>query len=359
MSMLARGLPRDRFEVEVAALTRLGPLEGELVDAGIHIHSIRKRLKFDPFAVARLARLMRTRRFDAVLTWIFAANVHGRLAARRARVPIVLTSEMAVDLWKGRAQLEIDRRLAGWTDRVIGNSRAVVDFYRKHGIPDDRLACILSGIGDEEPPDVDRAAVRAACGTPPDATVAIFIGRLAPQKAVEELLAAIDVLQHIRPNLHTWIVGDGPERERLEGIAHAFHLGAHVRFCGHRDDVPRLLAAADLLVLPSLYEGLPNVVLEAMRFRKPVVATAAPGTTEVVADHRTGLLVPPGNKTELARAILRIVDDPTLAHRLGAAGRDLAESAFHATVMIERFARLIEDLARSKGITLDVSVRDN
>ena len=96
----------------------------------------------------------------------------------------------------------------------------------------------------------------------------------------------------------------------LEETAHAFRLDDMVRFLGHRDDVPRLLAAADLLVLPSLYEGLPNVVLEAMRFRKPVVATAAPGTTEVVVDGETGLLVPLRNPPALAQAIRTLVDDP-------------------------------------------------
>ena len=87
-----------------------------------------------------------------VQTWIFAANTYGRVAARLARVPVVVTAEMAVDLWKGPGELAIDRRLARWTDRVVGNSHAVVDFYRQAGVPDDRLAMIYSGIDDEEPP---------------------------------------------------------------------------------------------------------------------------------------------------------------------------------------------------------------
>src|SRR4029077_1011946 len=108
--------------------------------------------------------------------------------------------------------------------------------------------------------------------------------------------------------------------------APAFGLDDKVRFLGHRDDVPRLLAASDLLVLPSLYEGLPNVVLEAMRFRKPVVATAAPGTTEVVVDGETGLLVPVKTPTALAKAIRAVLRDPSLARRLGEAGRTRVEA---------------------------------
>lgn len=349
MVLLATGLPRDRFRVEVAALTRLGPLEAELKDAGIPVTPIGKRLKVDPFALGRLVRLMKSKKFDVVQTWIFAANVYGRVAARRAGVPVVVTAEMAVDLWKGKAQLAIDRTLANWTDKVVGNSNAVVDFYRKAGVPDDRLAMIPSGIADDEPPEVDPAAVRAEFGFPAEARVLIFIGRLAPQKAVDDLLSALDLLQHTEPNLRTLIVGDGPLRDQLRAKAHAFTLDESARFLGHREDVPRLLAASDVLVLPSLYEGLPNVVLEAMRSRKPVVATAAPGTTEVVIDGETGRLVPMRDSVALARAIRELIRDPETARRMGEAGRARVEAEFRAATMVERFARLYEELARQKG----------
>ncbi len=353
MVLLAKGLPRDRFRVEVAALTRLGPLGKELEDAGIPVTLIGKRLKVDPFALGRLVRLMKSRKFDVVQTWIFAANVYGRVAAHRAGVPVVVTAEMAVDLWKGKAQLAVDRRLAAWTDRVVGNSKAVVDFYRKAGVPDDRLAMIHSGIADDEPPVVDPSAVRAEFGFPAGSSLAIFIGRLAPQKGVDDLLSALDLLQHTEPDLRTLIVGDGPLSEQLRTKAHAFMLDDTVKFLGHRDDVPRLLAASDLLVLPSLYEGLPNVVLEAMRFRKPVVATSAPGTTEVVDDGATGRLVPMRDFVALARGIRELIRDPEKARRMGEAGRARVEAEFRATTMVERFAKLYEEIARAKGLKVE------
>ncbi len=123
-----------------------------------------------------------------------------------------------------------------------------------------------------------------------------------------------------------------------------------MRFLGHRDDVPRLLAASDVLVLPSLYEGLPNVVLEAMRSRKPVVATAAPGTTEVVVPGETGWLVPLRKPTALAQAIREAIEDPERARRMGDAGRSRVEAEFRASTMVERFASLYETLARAKGL---------
>ncbi len=152
MVMLAKGLPRDRFRVEVAALTRSGPLEAELSAAGIPVTVIGKPLKLDPIALIRLARFLKAGAFDVVQSWIFAANTYGRVASRLAGVPVVVVAEMAVDLWKGRLERSVDRRLATWCDRLVGNSQAVVEFYRGLGVPDDRLAMIYSGIGDEEPP---------------------------------------------------------------------------------------------------------------------------------------------------------------------------------------------------------------
>jgi glycosyltransferase involved in cell wall biosynthesis len=353
MVLLANGLPRDRFAVEVAALTRLGPLEAELHANNISVTLIGKKLKADPFALTHLIKFMKAHKFDVVQTWIFAANTYGRIAARQAHVPAVIVSEMAVDLWKGRAQLSVDRFLARWTDCLVGNSNAVVDYYReKAGLTNEKLAMIPSGIGDDEPPQIDRNQVRHSLGIADDAPVVLFVGRLAPQKAVHDLISAVDILQHGRPDLRTLIVGDGPLRERLEEQAESFGLLGKVQFLGHRADVPTLLAASDLLVLPSLYEGLPNVVLEAMRFRKPVVATAAPGTTEVVKNGETGLLVPMKSPTELARAIRQVIDDPDLASRLGTAGRRRVETEFRASLMVERFADLYEKLATAKGVAI-------
>lgn len=347
--LLAKGLPRDRFRVEVAALTRLGPLAQELERAGIPVTLLGKRHKLDPLALNRLIRHIREGNFDVVHTWIYAADTYGRVAARAARVPVVVTSEMAVDLWKSKAELKVDRFLARWTDRVVGNSDAVVEFYRKAGIPTSKLAMIYSGIEPAVPPAVDGAEVRRSLGLEPDAPLVLFAGRLAAQKGVDDLLNAADLLHHIRPGVRYLIVGDGPLRGRLEEMARGLHLGGVVQFLGHRDDVPSLMSACDAVVLPSHYEGLPNVVLEAMLAGKPVVATDAPGTTEVVVDGETGILVPRCRPPRLAQALRTVLDDRTLALRLGETGRQRALSSFGVDAMVGRFAQLYEDIATAKG----------
>jgi glycosyltransferase involved in cell wall biosynthesis len=355
MVLLATGLPRDRFNVEVAALTRLGPLKADLDAAGIPVTLFGKRLKLDAVTLTRLGRFMQKGRFDVVNTWIFAANTYGRIAARMAKVPVVIASEMAVDLWKGRSQLRVDRWLANWTDRIVGNSRAVVDFYHTVAkIPPERLSHIYSGIADDEPPPIDPADTRRDLNIEPDAPLILYAGRLALQKNVADLIDALDLLQHVEPLAVTLIAGDGPLRDQLIDRARSFTLidSGRLRFLGHRDDVPRLLAAADILVLPSSYEGLPNIVLEAMRFRKPVVAATAPGTTELVVDKETGLLVPIGNPTELTRALRTLIRDPAPRIHLGAAGRQRVEEHFTARAMIDHYADLYEQLVHAKKSAL-------
>ena len=242
MVLLAKGLPRDRFHVEVAALSRLGPLEAELRDAGVPVTAIGKRFKVDPIALIGLERFLKASAFDVVQTWIFAANTYGRVASRMAGVPVVVVSEMAVDLWKGRADRCVDRWLSTWCDRLVGNSHAVVDFYEKLGVPKDRLAMIYSGAAAVEHAGVD-PAVRAELGFEAGTPLILFAGRLAEQKRVDDLLKALDLLQTVQPDARTVIAGDGPLRERLEQTSHAYDLDQRVKFLGHREDVPRLMAA--------------------------------------------------------------------------------------------------------------------
>ena len=159
MVMLARGLPRDRFQVEVATLTRLGPFETELTTRGIPVTTIGKRLRFDPLALVRLTQYLKARKFDIVQTWIYAANSYGRVAARLASVPVLVVAEMAVDLWKGKSERFVDRHLATWCDCLVGNSQAVVDYYRELGVPDDKMAMIYSGSDETEPPVVNPRSI--------------------------------------------------------------------------------------------------------------------------------------------------------------------------------------------------------
>ena len=141
--------------------------------------------------------------------------------------------------------------------------------------------------------------------------------------------------------------GDGEERSRLEDRARQLHIADRVRFLGSRQDVPALLACCDVFVLPSLYEGLPLSVLEAMAAGRPVVATSISGTDEAVVDGVTGLLVPPSDAGALAAALNRVLSDRDLAARLANAGRTAVNEKFSSEIMVRNTAQLYEELLQS------------
>jgi len=349
--LLCREQAKRGHEVEVGVLTRLGPLEQEFRDSGIPVTVIGKPLKVDPFALRRLGRWMREKRFEVVQSWLFAANSYSRAAARLAYAandpgrPVVIATEMAVDLWKSQWHFRIDRMLQTWCDTVTGNSQAVVDFYRdKAGIEASRLSMIHSGIDPDEGNAIDESARHAAfetLGLPEDAgPILMFAGRLAEQKRVADLLKAADILQHIYPKIRILIAGEGPLRKSLGEFAAGLDLAEKAMFMGLRADMGTLYAAADIVVLPSSYEGLPNVVMEALLRAIPVVASAAPGTIELIENETTGLLYPVGDSTELARSLQRLLRDPDMASRLGMAGRSMILDRFTVSHMADRFEAL-------------------
>ncbi len=168
--------------------------------------------------------------------------------------------------------------------------------------------------------------------------------RLWPQKRVKDLIWATDLLRVIRDDVHLLLIGDGPQRAALERYARLCRVQHCVHFLGLRHDVPRLLPHCDLLWLASGYEGLPNVVMEAMAAGLPVVATDIPGTRDLVIPGETGYLVAVGDRAELARYASKLLDDPQLGRRLGAAGRERIARDFSVDTMVARYAELYRSL---------------
>ena len=344
LALLAAGLPRNEFDVHVCVLTRSGPLAADLEASGVPLTLIGKRAKIDPAGFLRLKRHIAALRPDVVHTWLFAANSYGRVAALAAGVPRIVAGERSVDPWKNWHELAIDRWLARRTDRIVVNSSGVRDFYVHHGLPSEKFAIIPNGIGPFAPSDLTRAALLAELQLPEGARLVGAVGRLWPQKRIKDLIWAADLLKVIRDDVHLLIIGDGPLRERLEKFRHQVRIEDKVHFLGHRDDVPRLLPHFDALWLASEYEGMPNVVMEAMAAGVPVVATDISGNRDLVMPGETGYLVPIGDRAAFARETRRLLDDAELARRLGEAGRQRMLAEFTIEQMVERHAALYREL---------------
>lgn len=345
LTLLAIGLPRERFDVHVCALTRGGPLEQPLGEAGIPVTVIGKSWKFDPLAYRRLRRLIVELQPDIVHTWIFAANAYGRWAARSAGVKHLVAGERCVDPWKRWHELALDRYLARHTRRIVTNSSGVRDFYAGHGVPADKFAIIPNGVGPSAPPvPKPRDELLAELGLPAAARLIAAVNRLWPQKRVKDLIWAADLLKIVNPNAHLLVVGDGPQRWRLERYRDQCEIRDCVHFLGQRDDVPSLLAQCDCLWLGSEYEGQSNAILEAMSAGLPVIATDIPGNCDLVVPDQTGYLVPVGDRAAFARRTNALLNDPELARRLGAAGRQRVQSEFSIEKMVARHAALYEEI---------------
>jgi glycosyltransferase involved in cell wall biosynthesis len=364
MVLLATGLARPEFDVHVCALTRLGPLAEPLREGGIAVESIEKRWKVDPAAYYRLRRLIQRLQPDLVHTWIFAANSYGRQAALGAGVKHVLAGERCVDRWKAWHELAIDRHLARKTDWIVTNSSGVRDFYVEHGLPREKFVIIPNGIRVADIPaamgqggatpgssrSAERQQLLEELRLPAHARLIGAVGRLWPQKRYKDLIWAADLLKVIRDDTYLLVVGEGPERERLERFREEVQIEDRVRLLGHRPDVPRILRQLDCFWLGSGYEGQSNSLMEAMATGIPVIATNIPGNQDLIEQGVSGFLVAVGDRAGFARWTNTLLDDQPLARKIAAAARDRMASQFSVERMVERYSDLYRQTLQAQRL---------
>ncbi len=346
--LLATGLPKSEFDLRVTCLTAGGPYEEQLANAGVPVSIIGKRFQFDPLALFRLRRQLRERAPHILHTWLFAANSYGRMAVSRRQSTRVIVSERCVDSWKGW-QLAVDRRLVSRTDVLVGNSQAVVDFYRPLGYPESRLRVIPNGVEIPSSPNHSRAEFLQTLGLPDNARLVFVVGRLAVQKRVADLVWSMQLLRQADDRAYLIIVGDGPLRSSLEQYAREVEVASHVRFLGHRPDAASLLHHADLVWQGSEFEGMSNSLMEAMACARPIVATAIPPNQELIQHGVEGFLVNVGDSAGFAQYSLKLINEPELADRLGNTAREHIRTALSVDQMVERYAALYREVLSPNG----------
>lgn len=338
---LVRAMPRERFDLRVAALSirRVDYVE-PLRRVGVEPVLISQTGKWSWSAFVRLWRLIRRSRPDVVQTCLFTADLYGRLAARFARVPVVVSSVRSIEPDKPRHYVWVDRWLRRWTDAFIVNAQAVGEtLSRREGVPPERIRTIYNGV------DVEmfvRLPVSPLARSSP--SLVGIVGRLAPVKDHETFIRAAAQVVGRRLQARFLIVGDGPRRDALKRLARAEGLDGELSFIGSRRDTAELFKTLDLVVVSSLYEGCCNVILEAMAAGRPVVATAVGGNPELVVPGETGYLVPPQDPAALAEAIGKILSDSTLARWMGVNGRLRAQRHFALERMVQETCALFEEL---------------
>ena len=359
---LARALPRERTDVTVAVFSE-GALADRLREAGIKVRVFRRRARFDVLLFMELTSFFRKGSFDVV-------HAHPEriacLAAKLARTPAVLMTyhligpESAGAKKPGAFLSLAERARAAFVDFTIAVSKADADFLvRGFGRDSDNVRYIANGIGpaparsgNEERARYDRrAALARELGFDPSTKLVVTAARLSPQKGVRYLVTAMKKVLEGVPGAVLIVAGEGELERELKALAARSGVAGNVVFAGYREDVLELVWAADLFVLPSLWEGMPYAVLEAMTLARPVVTT--PVSSEVVLDGETGLVVPPEDDAALAAAITKLLSEPETAARMGRAGRERVLTSFSADRMaaetLEVYERLLSRRAGQTG----------
>jgi len=347
---IVTNLKRAGYPVEVACASG-----GELVDRlrgkGVPVHTVDAlKRDFSPLndliALFALYRLIRRGRYIIVHCHSTKAGLLGRLAARLAQRPIILFTAHGWAFSEGRAYWK--RWLLAQAERLVAKVTTKIICVSKHDrelalqfkvARPDQLVVVHNGIVPHRFLQADGARVRRQLGLE-ETPVLTFVGRLATPKDPLTLLRAIQSLSRGKLIL----VGDGPLQSRAERFIRQNGLASRVILTGARMDIPDILAASDVFVLSSRWEGLPLVIIEAMMVGLPVVASRVGGVPELVEDGITGFLVPPGDPEALAEALQRLFKDKELRRRMGEAGREKALRSFTLGRMLRETQAVYEEM---------------
>jgi len=318
-----------------------GMIAEEIRNLGVPVEVIGRRGAVDPTLVVRLALWMRKNRVDVVHTHLFTADSYGRVAARLAGVRGVFSTAHNTNTAAGKVKKTVHWALSWISTRVVACSEEVGRVMREQDrLPASRLGVISNGI------NVDRFAgargdgVREEFKVPNGSLLIGVIGRLHEQKGHKDLIAAMALLRDQGLAATCLIIGQGELRAELEAEVARLNVGDRVIFTGLRKDVPRLLAALDVMAMPSLWEGLPMALLEAMAMSRPVVATRVSGIPDVIQDEQNGLLIPAQEPATLAAALARLANDPALRARLGANALATLRQRFDVKTTMRKYEEL-------------------
>ncbi len=348
---LIKGLDHEQFEFYVGGLKATGgPLEDRFGQAGatvVNFGMAPGRLGLG--LVRQIARAIDAHDIDLLHTHVMRPDILGGIAARIShRHPVVISTKHNMAYVRGQTGWRV-RNMVYWpTMRASNHVVTVTELLRQQAIQRlrlraDRITTIYNGIDIARfyQPDA-RDTTRAGLGLAPDAFVMTYTGRLIGGKGIEDLLRATARLAPDHPQARALIVGEGELDAPLKQLAADLSVTDRVVFSGFRRDIPAVLAASDVFVLPSFSEGLPLSLLEAMAAHKPVVASHVGGIPEVVTDGETGLLVAPGDVPGLTAALASLMDDPARRERIGSQGRQHVQDHFSVARMVEQYQTLYE-----------------
>jgi len=341
---LANGLDKSSYSVTVWTIIDDGPLRGEL-DTDVRYKTLNASGKWDIRAPVRFLREVRAENPDVLQSFLFFDNILARIAGLTSSNVDVITGVREVPEEPSWFRSVIDKVTLALSDRIVSNSEAGADHIISRGADPAKVKVVRNGRKITKYANGNKDSLSFDCLNLDSSNPIVgTVGRLVERKGHYDLLEAWPTVLETHPNAQLLIVGDGPERKSLQNRAGELNCSHSICFAGRRDDVPNLLAAMDIFVFPSHYEGLPGALLEAMIAGLPIVTTPVDGNSELVEDGVTGLFVPPNNSQALANQLLNLLSNPELRGTLGANAAEFAKDEFAIMTMISEFESVYEDL---------------
>jgi glycosyltransferase involved in cell wall biosynthesis len=278
----------------------------------VPVDLIPTKSRLSPPGILAIRRYMKEHQIDLVHTHMYRSNVPGTVAAKLAGVPLVVAHIHNVNTFETRRQLAMDKFLNRWRDAVICVSNSVYQDHVRHtGLGDDKALVLYNGTDTSRFGDTSlRNPARESLGLKPDETAIFFAGRIANNKNPDIFIEIARRVVEPREKARFMIVGDGPRREDIEVSFKSAGLIGKTQFLGFRHDIPDLLQAADIAVLPSFKEGFSIAVIETLASGTPLVATDVGGTAEAIEDGKSGIIVPARDDQAILNALEALVDDP-------------------------------------------------
>jgi glycosyltransferase involved in cell wall biosynthesis len=344
ITYLLGGLDRRQWQAELVFFRKESFLVRDLRAQGIVVHHVPKRGRLDLRFVLAYAALLRRERYDLVHAFSLTAELWTLVAGWLARHrPPLVASIRGLYLDESERFWRIKRFILSRSAAVIANARAgAVAAAKRAGVPVASIDVVPNGMVPPEPlPPGQRDILRQAIGAPPQRPFALFVGRLVKEKNLACLMRA---LARIPADQRPWVAlaGNGPLRGDIDAMREAAGLDADVRFLGERKDTAALMQSADFLVLPSSYEGMSNVLMEAMAAGCPVIASEVGGNPELVEDGVTGLLFPSDDADALAQCLQTMGSDHALRQRLSQQAAQVARQRYSVEQLVRSTTRVYE-----------------
>lgn len=354
---LAKSLDPNIFRVHVCSLSNDNPLADQLDPIRERFAVIAKRSKYDIALIRRVSHYMKANRIDVVHSFMFDAEIVGRLAGRMAGVPAVICSNRCPHWQRKRFKLWIARATSGCFDRMIANSHAGMVYERdQQHIPSNKLCVIPNGVDTNRFKPGKAEALRDSLGISREAVVVGMIAHFRGNKDHDTWLrAAADVLKsHPDTIFISAGAADGDTAGHYFGratrLCHELGIESAVKFLGPRADVAELYSMLDMKVLSSRFEGTPNVVLEAMAAGLPTIVTDVSDNARIVQDGTTGFVVPMGDAKQMAQRMSELVGNATLRRQMGEAARTRAVDEYSVEALGRRTGEVYLDVLRSKHL---------